>query len=52
MEKGHLGVGEGKLKGGVPSLTPTNNQWARAFIDGGRGLHAETAVSSDSHVVV
>ena len=27
---------------------PTNNQGARAFIDRGRGLNAETIVSSDS----
>ena len=25
---------------------PTDNQWARAFIDAGRGLHAETAQSA------
>ena len=24
----------------------THNQWARAFIDGGRALHAETAQSA------
>ena len=26
--------------------TPTDHQWARAFIDGGRGLHAEIAQST------
>ena len=29
---------------------PTDNQGARAFTGGGRGLHAETAVSSDSRL--
>ena len=28
------------------SHPPTDNQWARAFIDRGRGLHAETAQSA------
>ena len=32
-----------------PTL-PTDNQWARAFIDRRRELHAETGVSSDSHL--
>ena len=53
LEEGNLGVGEGKSKADpLLPLTPTNNQWARALVDGGMGLHAETAVSSDSHVVV
>ena len=40
-----LGKGKGRLlsKGRLPS---TDNQWARAFIDGERGLHAETAQSA------
>ena len=29
-----------------------NNQWARAFIDRGRKLHSETAVSSASHLEI
>ena len=32
-----------------PTL-PTDDQWARAFIDRRRELHAETGVSSDSHL--
>ena len=49
----NLGMGEGKSKAEpILSLTPTNHQWARAFVDGGMGLRAETAVSSYSHVVV
>ena len=28
------------------------NQGARAFIDGGRRLHAQTTVSSDSHLEI
>ena len=27
-------------------LTPTDTQWVRDFIDGGRGLHAERAQSA------
>ena len=27
-------------------LHPLHNQWARVFIDGGRGLHAETVQSA------
>ena len=39
-------TGEGGcLSKGRPHRTPTDNQGARAFIDGGRGLHAETARS-------
>ena len=31
----------------VQRLTaPTGSQWVRAFIDGGRGLHVETALSA------
>ena len=30
----------------------TDNQWVRAFIGEGRELHAETAVSSDSHLEI
>ena len=40
------GVGD---EGGFLSkgrLPATDNQWARAFIDRGRGLHAETAQSA------
>ena len=38
----------------VQKLTPppTDNQRARAFIDGRSGLHAEIAVSSDSHLEI
>ena len=38
----------------VQKLTPppTDNQRARAFIDGRSGLHAEMAVSSDSHLEI
>ena len=31
-------------------LPPSDIRGARAFAGGGRGLHAETAVSSDSHL--
>ena len=31
---------------------PTDNQGVGAFIDRGRGLHAERAVSSDSHLEI
>ena len=31
---------------------PTDDQRARAFIAGRRGLHAETAVSSDRHLEI
>ena len=37
------GEGGQLSKGQLPS---TDDQWARAFIDRGRGLHAETAHSS------
>ena len=37
------GEGGQLSKGQLPS---TDNQWVRAFIDRGRGLHAETAHSS------
>lgn len=36
------------FKGHLPPLTI----WARAFIGSGRGLHGETAVSSDSHLEI
>ena len=37
----------------VQRLTaPTDNQRARVFRDWGRGLHAETAVGSDSHLEI
>ena len=38
--------GEGGLLSKKRLLLPTNNHWARAFIDGGRGLHVETAQSA------
>ena len=44
--------GEGGLlsKGRLP---PTDSQWTRAFIDGGRGLPAENStVGSDSHLEI
>ena len=42
------GVGRGRGEGGLLSkgqLPPTNNQWARAFIGEGRGLHVERTQS-------
>ena len=42
LEAGNLGVGC-YPKADLPPPTPTDNQWTRAFIDRGRGLHAETA---------
>ena len=43
-----MGVGEGRLKskGQFPLPHPANNQWARAFIGGGRGPNVETAQSA------
>ena len=38
----HVGSGGGRKPIQRPTL-PTDNQWARAFIGGGRGPHAETA---------
>ena len=36
----------------VQRLTPpTDNQWARAFIDRGRGLHSETAQSAPTGIL-
>jgi len=32
-------------RGQIPFQRLTDNQWARAFIDGGRGQHAEISVS-------
>ena len=43
-EAGSL-AGEGQRPVQRPT-PPTDNQWARAFIDAGRGLHAETAQSA------
>ena len=45
LEAGNLRRGEGGLpsKGRLPA---TDHQWARAFIDRGRGLHSETAQSA------
>ena len=46
LDAGSLG---GRGEGGRLSkgrLPASYNQWARAFIDGGRGLHAETAQSA------
>ena len=49
--KRHVGGKENLPRGGRtpvqrPTPHPTDNQGARAFIDGGRGLHAETAQSA------
>ena len=35
-----------------PTSCPADKQWVRAFIDRERGLHAETAVSSGSHLEI
>ena len=40
------GQGGAELRGGEADACPESNQGARAFIDGGRGLQAETAQSS------
>ena len=51
LDAGNWGGGEdGILSKG--QLAPLDNQWERAFIDRGRGLHAEIAVSSDSHLEI
>ena len=43
LDAGNCGGGWTPVQRPTP---PADNQWARAFIDGGRGLHAETAQSA------
>ena len=43
LDAGNCGGGRTPVQRLTP---PTDNQWARAFIGGGRGLHAETAQSA------
>ena len=52
LDAGNLGrvrVGDSCPKADSP---PTDNQWARGFRDGGRGLHAETAQSAVTVVLL
>ena len=43
LEAGNLGAGSYPKADSPPPATPSDEQWTRAFIDRGRGLHAETA---------
>ena len=43
----------GRRVGACPKADcTTDDQWAKAFIDKGRGLRSETAVLSDNHLEV
>ena len=43
LEAGNLGAGSYPKADSPSPATPSDEQWTRAFIDRGRGLHAETA---------
>ena len=48
-----IGVGVGRADVcPEANSSPTDNQWARAFIGCGKGLHAEITVISDSHLEI
>ena len=46
LEAGNLGAGSYPKADSPPPATPSDEQWTRAFIDRGRGLHAETVQSA------
>ena len=54
LDAGNCGGGEGRVdscpKADSPP-PPTDHQWASAFIDRGRGLHAETAQSAPTVIL-
>ena len=50
-ETGHQRMGRPPVqRPKSPTPPPTENHWGRAFTDGGKGLHVEAAVRSDSQL--